>query len=304
MSEDVLTPEEKEAIAESVRDSDPTEVVDLTQGDRTLRRRLRNINPAVQRFGKSVREVVFRVLGLSDDTPESAPELVGPSQAIQETVSAPAAMRITVAGEEVGFVVLDPVTCFALVEHKFGTGFDRHTQWDLPNRANLTTIEIESIRDVLERIGKAVHDSLVASVTGQTSVSTRWAEVSASAFDGIDIALLVKSPIQIGSQLGYVALIGLPGIIDVLGGNSFDTGESRAWVTEGVKDSPTDIIAVLGRVHLSLNELIALVPGDVMWLDSGRSEPISVEVSDVPKFRAEPVHRNGILSVELVAEVS
>lgn len=304
MSNDVLTPEEREAIAESVRDSDASEVLDLTQGDRTLRRRLRSINPSVQRFGKSVREVVFRVLGLSDDATESAPELVGPAQAIQETVASPAIMRISVAGDEVGFVVLDPITCFALVEHKFGTGFDRHTQWELPNRSNLTPIEMESIRDVLERIAKAVQDSLAASLSSEMPIVTRWADVSASAFEGIDIALLVKSPMQIGNQLGYAALIGLPGIIDVLGGSSMDIEEARAWVIEGVKDSPTDVIAVLGRVSLSISELIALVPGDVMWLESGRSEPISVEVSDVPKFRAEPVHRNGMLSVELVSEVS
>ncbi|MEM6733455.1 MAG: FliM/FliN family flagellar motor switch protein [Myxococcota bacterium] len=304
MSDEVLTPEEKQAIAESVQTSDSTEVVDLTQGDRTLRRRIREINPAVQRFGRAIREVVLRVLGLVDDAPESSPELIGPAKAIQEVVSSPASLRIQVAGDDVGFVVLDAITCFALVEHAFGTGFERETTWTPPTRASLTEIERAAIHDVLDRVAKAVSEVLHATLPDNFEIRCKWTDVTASAFDGVDIALLVKAPIQIGNQLGYGALIGLPGIVDVLGGNSLDLEETRHWVLEGVKESPVDFIAVLGRVALSMDELEALRVGDVMWLDSGRSEPIDVEIQDVAKFRAEPVHRNGMLSVELVSEVS
>lgn len=303
MTDDVLTPEEKEAIAESVREGDDVEVVDLTQGDRTLRRRLRHINPAVQRFGRSVREVIARILGLVDGAPESSPELVGPAQAIQEVMSAPAVLRVSVNGDEVGFVLLDTVVCFALVEHQFGNSFDRHTEWTPPDRSSLTEIEKASIGEILQRVRRNVVDGLTQTLSEDKVVEARWADVTASAFDGIDIALFVKTPMQIGTQQGYGALLGLPSIIDVLGGQSLDNSQTRAWVTEGVLAGPVDLVAVLGTVRLGLHELIALEPGDALWLDNGRSEPITVEVQDVSKFRAEPVHRNGMISLNLVSEV-
>ncbi|MEO0813088.1 MAG: hypothetical protein AAFY60_09520, partial [Myxococcota bacterium] len=86
MNDEILTREEREAIAEAVRESDAPELLDLTQGERTLRRRVRAINPSVQRFGKSVREVVLRVLGLVDDAPDPLPELVGPGHALHGIV--------------------------------------------------------------------------------------------------------------------------------------------------------------------------------------------------------------------------
>ncbi|MEL6547983.1 MAG: hypothetical protein AAFQ82_25380, partial [Myxococcota bacterium] len=271
MNDEILTREEREAIAEAVRESDAPELLDLTQGERTLRRRVRAINPSVQRFGKSVREVVLRVLGLVDDAPDPLPELVGPGHALHGIVSSPAVMRVSVAGEEVGFVALDTVTCFALVEHKFGTAFGRRTRWNPPARNTLTPIELESIRDVLDRIAKSVEDALTLSAFGDLQVRTRWADVGASAFEGVDIVLLIQVPIQIGSQRGYGTLIGLPEIVDILGGQSMNSDASRAWVVEGVKGSPTDVRAVLGRAGVSLAELVSIQSGDVIWLDSGRT---------------------------------
>jgi flagellar motor switch protein FliM len=62
----------------------------------------------------------------------------------------------------------------------------------------------------------------------------------------------------------------------------------RDRVEKLVRDFSVDLSVRLGSAEVSLSQLAALAPGDLVLLDQPAGEPLTAMVADVPKFRVRP----------------
>ena len=52
--------------------------------------------------------------------------------------------------------------------------------------------------------------------------------------------------------------------------------------------APVDVVVELGRTVVSLRDLIALQPGDLLMFDNPVSDPLAVTVNEREKFKVFP----------------
>jgi len=71
------------------------------------------------------------------------------------------------------------------------------------------------------------------------------------------------------------------------------TEEDLAQLTRNVERAGVDVQVELGKTHVSLRDLVALKPGDVLVFDKPTSEPLVAKINDKEKFRVYPgMHRD------------
>jgi len=71
------------------------------------------------------------------------------------------------------------------------------------------------------------------------------------------------------------------------------TEEDLAQLTRNVERAGVDLQVELGKTHVSLRDLVALKPGDVLVFDKATSEPLVAKINDKEKFRVYPgMHRD------------
>ncbi|HEY8320249.1 MAG TPA: flagellar motor switch protein FliM [Candidatus Baltobacteraceae bacterium] len=71
------------------------------------------------------------------------------------------------------------------------------------------------------------------------------------------------------------------------------TEEDLAQLTRNVERAGVDLQVELGKTHVSLRDLVALKPGDVLVFDKPTSEPLVAKINDKEKFRVYPgMHRD------------
>ena len=71
------------------------------------------------------------------------------------------------------------------------------------------------------------------------------------------------------------------------------TEDDIAQLTRNVERAQVDLEVELGRTQVSLRDLVALQPGDVLVFDKSTNEPLVARVNDREKFRVFPgVHRD------------
>ncbi|MGE0792314.1 MAG: FliM/FliN family flagellar motor switch protein [Sandaracinaceae bacterium] len=75
--------------------------------------------------------------------------------------------------------------------------------------------------------------------------------------------------------------------------------DARAQMERSVTSATVELIAVLGRAPSSVGQLLELAAGDVLRLDTGPHETVSMCVGDVELARGVPVVVSGNLAIEL-----
>jgi flagellar motor switch protein FliM len=71
------------------------------------------------------------------------------------------------------------------------------------------------------------------------------------------------------------------------------TEEDLAQLTRNVERASVDLQVELGKTHVSLRDLVALKPGDVLVFDKPTSEPLVAKINDKEKFKVYPgMHRD------------
>jgi len=77
-------------------------------------------------------------------------------------------------------------------------------------------------------------------------------------------------------------------------------GQTRARLLGHLHRAPVQVTAQLGAARISVRDLMNLEPGDVVVLETGISEPITVEVGGQPALRGVPAASNGRYAVQVL----
>jgi flagellar motor switch protein FliM len=62
---------------------------------------------------------------------------------------------------------------------------------------------------------------------------------------------------------------------------------------------PVTLSVELGTTAMSVRDVLALQPGQVLKLSRHRTEELPVKVEGVPKFFGMPVHEDGAIGIEI-----
>ena len=143
-----------------------------------------------------------------------------------------------------------------------------------------------------------------------TEMNPQFAQIAATG----DAAVLVGFEMKVGQITGTVNLciphLTLEPIMDKLSAQSYFSSkrgstpvDMREIVAAEIGTVPVPVAVELGHATLNVEDLLALVPGDVIPLDSAPGTDISVRVGDRPAFLAQPGTSGKRLAVQITRQV-
>ena len=96
----------------------------------------------------------------------------------------------------------------------------------------------------------------------------------------------------------------MPALADALAPAKPAVAGVPSVLAEVLCGASVELHADLASTELSVAELLALRPGDILRLDQTQTDPVAVRVEGVTKFLGQPMQRGGVFGVEVTTEVS
>jgi len=305
--EPVLTKEEIAAVVagQPGASREPTaERVDLAGGDRLLRALLPSLDPFSRSLAERLRALLTPQLKVDVRAQIAPAEIASPSSWPRHAgYSALASLRV---GDMAfgGLLVLDPPLVSLLVARAFGS---RRPLEDPPERP-LSAVERRVLVPIVESIVHEIGNAFTSvAPLGFTLIRIEANEHALDLDRWGGTGLLIAATLSAGEAGGVLALGLSSAALEPLRtqvGRAVAAApmrESTARIARLVRDATLEVTAVLGRSRLTLAQLVALRPGDVVHLDRAVGDPIPLQVEGVAKFRGRPVMSRGSLAIELSA---
>jgi flagellar motor switch protein FliM len=168
------------------------------------------------------------------------------------------------------------------------------------NRASLTDIERPLVRQMIERMFvalKSAWEGVVIVNPGIEGVETSSQFVQIAPPNDIVVTILFE--VKMGQQRGAMSLcipyLVLKPITTKLsaqkwfaGSNRRTSPSSRRILSFQVNNAPVDCTVRLGGARLSINDFLALRPGDVLKIDRKTEQDLDLQIEGVPKFVGKP----------------
>ncbi len=305
MSSNVLTQEELAALKEESQRAPTTQELDLTNTDRTQRKNLARLERTLTRLLPAAETAFGQSLRARCDARPTPAELVGGTAARATLENSAAAIPLEIAGDPIGWLCLPAELCFCLVDRSFGGSLppapaedeEQDGSWH-PERTHLTGLERMTIWPVVERlVNHGLGDVFLAGAV----------RVGASANDPdpelpeLDQALCGALELRVGELTFRVELLLRSGLDDRPAADS--TASRRDALRARVVRASVELSSHLGNVDLTVGELLALQPGDVLRLDRNQSDLLPLLVETAPKFMARPLQRKGCFALQIETEI-
>ncbi len=175
----------------------------------------------------------------------------------------------------------------------------------------LTEIEVALTRNLIETLLRGLREawSQVAEIDfhdEHVEMNPQFAQVAAPG----DMAVLISFEMKIGTVTGMVNLC-IPHLVlePVLGGLNAQSYYSREAESSGpgmreslvhsLSSASVPVSVALGGTTLSVADLMALTPGDVIPLDRTPGQDVHVRVGELDAFLAQPGTRGRRLAVQI-----
>lgn len=212
-----------------------------------------------------------------------------------------------------GTCVLDinPVIAFPMIDRLMGG-----PGGSMPQTRPLTEIEsavMQSvIRGTLNAYEEAWRNVLDMRMTpGNIETNPMFVQVAAPG----EIVITVAVDVRVGEHVGVITLclphLTLEPILDKLSAHNWFKTQSReirpadaAALQSVVGEAKVPVSAVLGRVELTVGEVLELGIGDVVVLDTKLTDPVRVRVGNETKFLGRPGQIRGRVVVEIEGDAS
>jgi len=274
---------------------------DFRSQDRIIRGRMPALEIANERFARAFRNSVSNLLRRFVDVTIHGVTMMKFGD-FMKTVPLPSNINIIRMKPLKGlalFVIEAPMV-FAFVEFFFGASSVRHVNAE---GRQFTPIEQKVIRKIL---GCALAD-LSASWQGIAAiepecVGSETSSQVATIVQPAEIVIRVEVHLALENFTGKVHFCIPYSVVEPLkeklcSGIRADTFESdERWVAglrEKLLDSRVEVVAEMGRVNLSIGEVMGLEAGNVINLGVHSGDSLLVKVGGVPKFRGTPGCRKG-----------
>jgi flagellar motor switch protein FliM len=202
---------------------------------------------------------------------------------------------------------------FGILDHQLGgdgTG-------KLPQRA-LTAVETAIIEPILKMFFRGLQDALSAEVPVEiqrlrTETSAEYAHIDAPEAPVVAVCI----DVEVGSVNGLINICyPAPMVASVLWEQQSKANvheekaedpedlENRKIMMTRMMDVPLSLPVVLGELHLSTRDWLALKVGDVLVLPRRLHEPVTVKVEDIPLYHARPGRVGNTRSVRILRSVN
>jgi len=207
-----------------------------------------------------------------------------------------------------GTCVLDinPVIAFPMIDRLFGG-----PGGSVPQSRPLTEIESAVmqgvIRGTLDAYGEAWRNVFDMRMTpGNIETNPMFVQVAAPS----EIVITVAVDVRVGEHVGVITLclphLTLEPILDKLSAHNWFKTQSReirpadaAAIESVVGEAKVPVTAEMGRVELTVGEILGLDLGDVVVLDTKLTDPVRVKVGSETKFLGKPGQIRGRVVVEI-----
>lgn len=305
----VLTPEEMQALRQHAQDlgaKQTAQTVDLTANDRGMRKAEKGLSRTLGLFATRIQgHLRAMVKKPATVTPEPI-EVIGPAatNALLEEVAAVVEVRDPQTGL-VGYLAIDTAMAFSLVERAFGA---TKSAAAAPTRKKLTRVETET---VLPFVGELVqHLSKALGVEGDNRfyfervIGTFSPELPS----GIASVGVWRCDAAVEPLKGQIILMLLPALTEIAVRQNKPVApvpvSQEARLARHLLDAEVEVCGTLGFANVSVAELLALRPGDLIRLEGATTDPVTVAVQGHTKFIAQPSQRAGALAVVVEKAIS
>ncbi|MDF2629965.1 MAG: fliM [Symbiobacteriaceae bacterium] len=212
-----------------------------------------------------------------------------------------------------GTCVLDinPVIAFPMIDRLMGG-----PGGSMPQTRPLTEIESAVmqgvLRGTLDAYAEAWRNVLDMKMTpGNIETNPMFVQVAAPG----EIVITVAVDVRVGEHVGVITLclphLTLEPILDKLSAHNWFKTQSReirpadaAAIQSVVGEAKVPVSAELGRVDLTVGEILELGIGDVVVLDTKLTDPVRVRVGNETKFKGKPGQIRGRVVVEIEGDAS
>jgi len=281
------------------------ETVDLVGGDHSFRKNVPALERRLDLFVPPAQRVISRTLRENRPTQVEPVEVVGPRAAIDSLQSLALACELHAPGAGlVGFVGLDSELAFRLIERAFGAQVPPGDEElpPVPDRTRLTAVEHATLMPILKAVAAELTHALFEDADVELEVTPVPTGLPPDIPGRVDTTLLWRMVMDFGSdRRGNLVLVGLPSVVMLVArrGAVAEAATQPTWMPAHLGQTRVEVSAQLGEITMTVSELLALRPGDLLRLNRGREESVDVLVEGVPKMTGHPVHHNGVFGVEL-----
>jgi flagellar motor switch protein FliM len=202
---------------------------------------------------------------------------------------------------------INPLIIYPVIDRLLGGGNEAAF---IPDRA-LTAIETVLVKQIIDRALGALREAWlpVREIEFQT-FHTESNPAMVQIVPPNEVVVVIGFEIGMGGRSGMMSFcipfnVIEPIMSEFTGHNwsiyshSSDNDESRKHLAQRVAGSMVDVTAYLAETTITLSELMALKPGDVLQTDKPASGNLLLTVNKQPKFRAKPGIFRGHKAAEL-----
>jgi flagellar motor switch protein FliM len=307
-AEPLLSPDETSALLNAMRPradkAASAEPADLGSPERPLRDALANADVCARAMAASMDRLMLRVTGTSSFT-EELPAEIAPYKVIRNSIPQGAAVvTLTAPDGSFGFMVIGPMLVAFILDGRMGApvGGDRPVE----PRTELTALDRRLLEPVTVQVAEALgkHWCNDPTAVRPSGVLPRSADLPPMAqFEPLlQVAMRVAPSGMAGDQIilalsGGLVALGRPA--EAIVRRVAIKPKDRKEITQALRYTEIDAVAVLGQAPSTIRELLGLQRGDVIRLSSHPLEPIELRAGDRVVFLGTPMVRHGNLAVQI-----
>jgi flagellar motor switch protein FliM len=202
-----------------------------------------------------------------------------------------------------GFLACNPTSAMAMVGYML-----RDTDFDNQQR-ELSGLEESILLDVMSAIGEAANTAFHLASGPALQLANRFVVgdwplqfVGLEDLFSIDITITgPQTPIELNLTLLASAMDSILGI-QTKPGPKVSTKELSDRILHTMHRAPVELVARVTQATMSLNDVMNLVPGDILVLNKKTVSPLDLLVNQRPCFRAFPARSSGKYAVVIAPQ--
>jgi flagellar motor switch protein FliM len=313
-SEPLLSLEETNALLDAMRsgssDSSTVETLDLTSAERPLRDALGTADTCARSLAEALDKLMLRTTGCSCSTEELPAEIV-PYKVVRSAIPQGAAIvPFRGADGSLGVMTIGAGLASFILDRRMGAPLGK----EVPGEPRMVLSQLD--RRLLEPFARAMVELFARHWCSEPKAFPMGPVIAAPAdlpvlpqFEPLLQLVFRVTPNGVAGDQIVLALAS--GIVSrakpasrsaevVVEPSTFD----RARMVSALRGTDVDTVAMLGRQHSTVRELLSLRAGDVLRLETTPDEPLELRVGDRTICRGMPVVRRGNLAIQVAELIS
>lgn len=299
------------ALARSKKDAGDRQVrpYDITSQDRIFRGKMPMMEVIHEKFCRDYRSSLSIELRRVVDIEVGDIRLVKFGEFLNG-LSMPTSINIFRMDPLRGMAAMIVESSFAFVLVNIFLGGVGKSQFHIEGR-DFTGIELSLIRKVIdsglnefERAWEAVEPVKIR--YERTEINPQFVSIA----HPTEIVLVIESSVDVEGNTGLIQIVIPYAMIEPLRaklssaflgeGAAYDDTVWRQTMTKAVLDSEVEIVARLGRVKMTIDQVVNLKVGQVLQLDKFADEPADLVVENIEKYRGTPGIERGYRAVRIL----